>query len=907
MARFIDRRIPVLLFSAVSILGLLTFNQLSPAFAVVGTPISSTTATSPNGYGYQGKIYQDGGLVFTIGTSDGTALTCQTSSDGGATWSTLYGMRSQGQTTQGSYFATYVTQTTFTTTVPTVSEIGTPSGGATKSFTYSSGTLTSNGCPQAVSLGTLSTNSGTTGTSDAMTLNDVVSGDKLLVVATSLTAASTPATATAADGGDSFSSQSSTSLSNTCLAGASCYVNILTATAGSSSSSLSVTVTYSQSTFHQSVAYDLHGYTLTGIQQNVGSSTSCVSPCSASVGGFTPSSGSIVVSAIAIDNSAGTQTAGTGFITIPSANTGDSSYLQGSSGAQTAPWTVPGGSGNPIAYVEAAVGLACANSPCSSQEAKVSTTNNVVDGGGPSVVQDQNGVTYASIETNDGTLNHIEVYKCAAGCTTSSNWSKINDISAAGVTENGIIGVYNAGIYLIWRNQITCGLSTCHQLSIETSTNAGASWSGAFSSGAVDIVTMHSGGVIASGHMVMVAAPCASADGGGCATTTINWVSFDISVSKWAESQYSFDTGASASISWDPAFHQFFSFFTSAEQQVIIYVTNNTDTTMNPNMYAIATPSFKSASAAAVSAGNQPVDPPAVLWRSGAGSPYVIKDAVLASFPPKPNEVPTESISLFGTEQAPNAALHEIVGLAGTLSAGLPANREIMNVFVCIEGGGTNGTAIGGACVASGQPVSITVVTSPSTLINALTIDGVTYGSGLHVFNWIVGSNHTLLAQPTSLGAGLIMYSFQSWSDGGAATHTFTVPSLPTTVTAAYGTGGSGGGGSGGPPTGGACTTTNLETALNSGCAFGVVFYFWFGIFGPWALAFLDFLPALAVYLRTESPAAAVGVYVLIDVVIVTGLIAANFPAALSTVGPGLLGAVIAGGVFQLVRSNKGG
>ena len=52
---------------------------------------------------------------------------------------------------------------------------------------------------------------------------------------------------------------------------------------------------------------------------------------------------------------------------------------------------------------------------------------------------------------------------------------------------------------------------------------------------------------------------------------------------------------------------------------------------------------------------------------------------------------------------------------------------------------------------------------------------------------------------------------------------------------------------------------SQLESQLNHGCEWSVVFYSWFALFGPWILAFLDFMPALAIYLRTESPAAASG------------------------------------------------
>ena len=53
-------------------------------------------------------------------------------------------------------------------------------------------------------------------------------------------------------------------------------------------------------------------------------------------------------------------------------------------------------------------------------------------------------------------------------------------------------------------------------------------------------------------------------------------------------------------------------------------------------------------------------------------------------------------------------------------------------------------------------------------------------------FTWIVGSKHTLEAEsPVSGGSGT-RYVYTSWSDGGAISHIYTVPSTSATVTATY-------------------------------------------------------------------------------------------------------------------------
>ena len=183
--------------------------------------------------------------------------------------------------------------------------------------------------------------------------------------------------------------------------------------------------------------------------------------------------------------------------------------------------------------------------------------------------------------------------------------------------------------------------------------------------------------------------------------------------------------------------------------------------------------------------------------------------------------------------------------------------------------------------------------TSPGSLQNALTINGTLYLHTPVIIYADSGSSYVVSAAATALGPGLVSLNFSSWSDGGTRVHTY-FPTVNATVTARY-------------LSGSACTGQNLNHLLNSGCVWGAGFYYWFGIFGPWILCFFEFLPALGVYIRTESPMAGIAVYVVLYIIITGGLSVTVLPASLSSVGPGLLGLGVAGSIFQLLRSSKGG
>lgn len=90
----------------------------------------------------------------------------------------------------------------------------------------------------------------------------------------------------------------------------------------------------------------------------------------------------------------------------------------------------------------------------------------------------------------------------------------------------------------------------------------------------------------------------------------------------------------------------------------------------------------------------------------------------------------------------------------------------------------------GGSISISFPTVSVTVTTSPSGL--QITVDGSTY-TAPRTFQWTPGSTHTI-GTSSPQGSGGTRYVFNSWSDGGAQTHSITTPNTPTTYTAVFNT-----------------------------------------------------------------------------------------------------------------------
>ncbi len=88
------------------------------------------------------------------------------------------------------------------------------------------------------------------------------------------------------------------------------------------------------------------------------------------------------------------------------------------------------------------------------------------------------------------------------------------------------------------------------------------------------------------------------------------------------------------------------------------------------------------------------------------------------------------------------------------------------------------------ALIGASAYVPITVTTAPVTSLQ-VTVDGTPCASPCN-FQWLVGSPHTIAtASPQSGGSG-VQYAYASWSDGGAQSHSITVPSSAKTYTANF-------------------------------------------------------------------------------------------------------------------------
>ena len=78
----------------------------------------------------------------------------------------------------------------------------------------------------------------------------------------------------------------------------------------------------------------------------------------------------------------------------------------------------------------------------------------------------------------------------------------------------------------------------------------------------------------------------------------------------------------------------------------------------------------------------------------------------------------------------------------------------------------------------------VTITTVPASL--PIVVDGGTAVTAPQSFNWTAGSTHTISVNSPQQGGGGTRYVFGNWSDGGAQTHTVTVPTTPTTYTATF-------------------------------------------------------------------------------------------------------------------------
>ena len=78
----------------------------------------------------------------------------------------------------------------------------------------------------------------------------------------------------------------------------------------------------------------------------------------------------------------------------------------------------------------------------------------------------------------------------------------------------------------------------------------------------------------------------------------------------------------------------------------------------------------------------------------------------------------------------------------------------------------------------------VTVETNPLGL--SFFVDGITYYSPVQTYEWITGSSHVIGTSSPQGGTGGKRYVWQNWNDGGAISHTVTVPEGTTTYTADF-------------------------------------------------------------------------------------------------------------------------
>ncbi len=86
--------------------------------------------------------------------------------------------------------------------------------------------------------------------------------------------------------------------------------------------------------------------------------------------------------------------------------------------------------------------------------------------------------------------------------------------------------------------------------------------------------------------------------------------------------------------------------------------------------------------------------------------------------------------------------------------------------------------------VIGGVTAAITITTNPGG--RTFSVDGTTHINS-QTFSWTSGSNHTISTNNIH-GSGETRYVFTGWSDGGAISHTITVPAEATTYTASFDT-----------------------------------------------------------------------------------------------------------------------
>jgi hypothetical protein len=151
----------------------------------------------------------------------------------------------------------------------------------------------------------------------------------------------------------------------------------------------------------------------------------------------------------------------------------------------------------------------------------------------------------------------------------------------------------------------------------------------------------------------------------------------------------------------------------------------------------------------------------------------------------------TGSTTLVFPAPAPttNSSEYAATDGAATLTSqfGNTAPNGTWELFSMASGANSATALTSGWCVnIAPAAVQTTITTSPAGLL--VSVDGGTPAAAPLVENWIPGSSHTIATSSPQSGAPGVQYVFSSWSDGGAISHSITVPSTATTYTASFNT-----------------------------------------------------------------------------------------------------------------------
>jgi len=128
------------------------------------------------------------------------------------------------------------------------------------------------------------------------------------------------------------------------------------------------------------------------------------------------------------------------------------------------------------------------------------------------------------------------------------------------------------------------------------------------------------------------------------------------------------------------------------------------------------------------------------------------------------------------THELYNSDVHQAADGLGTMTKFAPPMVANGRVYVATQ---SNSVQVYGLLPAG---ANTTIASSPAGL--SVTVDNAACITPC-VFHWSSGSNHTIAAS-TQVATTDTRYTFESWSDGGAASHVITVLSAATTYTATF-------------------------------------------------------------------------------------------------------------------------